>query len=79
MRANEPREWLGWAEVSGATLSHWTAPTAVNMVAAIPTIYGNQVNLIGGLTRVLTPNFLVGVLAVWETFDYRSDAIQGRL
>jgi Autotransporter beta-domain/IPT/TIG domain/Putative Ig domain len=79
LRAREPREWLGWAEVSGATLNRWTAPTAVNAVAAIPTIYGNQVNLTGGLTRILTPNFLVGVLGGWETFDYRSDAIQGRL
>jgi predicted hotdog family 3-hydroxylacyl-ACP dehydratase len=78
-RATEPREWLGWAEISGATLNRWTAPTAVNEVATAPTVYGDQINVTAGLTRVLTPNFLVGVLGGWETFDYRSDAIQGRL
>ena len=79
LRATEPKEWLGWAEISGATLNRWNAPAAVNAVAAAPTVYGNQINFTAGLTRVLTPNFLVGVLGGWETFDYRSDAIQGRL
>jgi len=79
LRATEPKEWLGWAEISGAMLSRWTAPTAPGSVAASPSIYGDQVNVTAGLTRVLTPNFLVGVLGGWETFDYRSDAIQGRL
>jgi hypothetical protein len=79
LRMTEPKEWLGWAEISGATLNRWTAPTAVNAVPTIASVYGDQVNLTAGLTRVLTPNFLVGVLGGWETFDYRSDAIQGRL
>src|SRR5471030_643284 len=42
-------------------------------------LYGSQVNLLAGLTRRLLPNFLVGVLGGYETFDYRSDALQGRL
>ena len=79
LRASEPREWLGWAEISGATLNRWTAPTAVNAVATIASVYGDQVNFTAGLTRVLTPNFLVGVLGGFETFDYCSDAVQGRL
>ena len=78
LRESEPREWLGWAEISGAMLSRWSAPTAPGR-AATPSIYGDQVNVTAGLTRVLAPNFLVGVLGGWETFDYRSDAIQGRL
>jgi len=79
LRGAESKEWLGWAEISGAMLNRWTAPATVGAAAATPTIYGDQVNVTAGLTRVLTPNFLVGVLAGWETFDYRSDAIQGRL
>jgi len=79
LRATAPGEWLGWAEISGATLNRWTAPTTPGAVAAAPSVYGNQINFTVGLTRVLTPNFLVGVLGGWETFDYRSDAIQGRL
>jgi hypothetical protein len=79
LRATEPRQWLGWAEVSGATLSRWSAPAVLGAAAATPTVYGDQVNVTAGVTRMLTPNFLVGVLGGWETFDYRSDAIQGRL
>jgi hypothetical protein len=79
LRATEPKEWLGWAEIAGATLNRWSAPAMFGAAAATPSVYGDQVNFIAGLTRVLTANFLVGVLGGWETFDYRSDTIQGRL
>jgi hypothetical protein len=76
LRASEPREWLGWADVRGATLDRWA-------VAAAPpgnnVLYGNQVNLLAGLTRKFTPRFLIGVVGGYETFDYRSDALAGRL
>jgi outer membrane autotransporter protein len=35
--------------------------------------------MLAGLTRRLVPNLVVGVLGGYETFDYRSDALQGRL
>ena len=76
LRPAEPKEWLGWAEVHGATLDHWGSLTAVPGASLL---YGNQVNLLAGLTRKFTPNFLLGVLGGWETFDYRSDALLGRL
>ena len=76
IRATEPREWFGWAEVRGATLDRWGSSAAA---AGASVLYGNQVNLLGGLTRKFTPNFLIGVLGGYETFDYRSDALQGRL
>ena len=79
LRATEPREWLGWAEISGATLNRWTAPTMPGAATATPSVYGDQINFTAGLTRVLTPNLQIGVLGGFETFDYRSDAIQGRL
>ena len=82
LRVAEPREWLGWAEVRGATLDRWgslsTAP-GFSTVPGATVLYGNQVNLLAGLTRKFTPNFLVGVLGGYETFDYRSDALLGRL
>ena len=74
----EQRDWLGWAEVRGATLDRWTTG-ALGVPTTQPMLYGNQVNVLGGVTRRLTPNFLVGVLGGYETFDYRSDALQGRL
>ncbi|HEX7925754.1 MAG TPA: Ig-like domain repeat protein, partial [Bradyrhizobium sp.] len=76
----EQRDWLGWAEVRGAVLDRWgTGTGAVGTVAGASMLYGNQVNLIAGLTRRLSSNFVVGVLGGYETFDYRSDALQGRL
>ncbi len=76
LRVAEPREWLGWAEVRGATLDRWGN---LSTVPGATVLYGNQVNLLAGLTRKFTPNFLVGVLGGYETFDYRSDALLGRL
>jgi uncharacterized repeat protein (TIGR01451 family) len=78
LRVAEPKEWLGWAEVRGATLDHWGTGAPGTVVGA-PMLYGNQVNLLAGLTRKFTSNFLIGVLGGYETFDYRSDALQGRL
>jgi uncharacterized repeat protein (TIGR01451 family) len=76
LRVAEPREWLGWAEVRGATLDRWGN---LSTVPGATVLYGNQVNVLAGLTRKFTPNFLVGVLGGYETFDYRSDALLGRL
>jgi hypothetical protein len=76
-RVVEPREWLAWAEVRGAVLNHWGSSSLT--VPAASVLYGNQLNLLAGLTRKFTPNFLIGVLGGYETFDYRSDALQGRL
>ena len=77
--ARPPPDWLGWAEVHGAVLDHWSSPAALGAATGVPTLYGTQVNLLAGLTRKLTPDFLIGVLGGYETFDYRSDALQGRL
>jgi outer membrane autotransporter protein len=42
-------------------------------------LHGDQVNALLGLTRRISPNLLIGVLGGYETFDYRSDALVGRL
>ncbi|WP_424630519.1 Ig-like domain repeat protein [Bradyrhizobium sp. SYSU BS000235] len=76
----QQRDWLGWAEVRFSVLNNWGAGTgAVGTVAGASMLYGSQVNMIAGLTRRVTPNFLVGVLGGYETFDYRSDALRGHL
>jgi hypothetical protein len=71
-RRPEPPDWLVWADVQVAGIAHWGT-------GAAPTLYGNQVNTLLGLTRKLSPDLLVGVLGGYETFDYRSDAVAGRL
>jgi outer membrane autotransporter protein len=40
---------------------------------------GTQVNVIAGLTHLITPNLLVGVLGGYEHFDYSSQAFNGVL
>ncbi len=42
-------------------------------------LYGTQVNALLGLTHRLAPDVLVGVFGGYETFDYRSDELAGRL
>jgi hypothetical protein len=71
-----PREWFGWAEIRGATLDHWNNSFTTPGTSVV---YGNQVNLLAGLTYRFMPNFLIGALGGYETFDYRSDALLGRL
>jgi len=77
-RIVEPPDWLGWAEVHGAILNHWN-PGTLTTPSSVSVLYGDQINVLAGLTRRLRPNFLVGVLGGYETFDYRSDALEGRL
>jgi MtrB/PioB family decaheme-associated outer membrane protein len=76
LRVTEPKDWQGWAEVRGTMLDRWGS---LSSVPGASVLYGNQVNLTAGLTRKVTPSFLVGVLGGYETFDYRSDALAGRL
>jgi uncharacterized repeat protein (TIGR01451 family) len=76
VRVAELKEWLGWAEVRGATLDRWGGLSPLPNASAL---YGSQVNLLAGVTRVFAPNFLIGVLGGYETFDYRSDTLIGRL
>ncbi|EGP06553.1 hypothetical protein CSIRO_3809 [Bradyrhizobiaceae bacterium SG-6C] len=69
----EQKEWLGWAEVKGVTLDRSGNGTGTSA------LHGNQINVVAGFTRKLAPNFLIGAFGGYETFDYRSDQLQGRL
>jgi hypothetical protein len=65
-----PKVWLLWADVRGTGWS--TDPSAGD-------IRGGQINAIAGLTRKLTPDFLIGVLGGYENFHYTSQTLNGRL
>jgi Autotransporter beta-domain/Bacterial Ig-like domain (group 3) len=65
-----PKVWQLWADVRG---TGWSTDQSVG------DIHGGQVNAIAGLTRKLTPNFLVGVLGGYENFNYDSQLLNGRL
>jgi outer membrane autotransporter protein len=65
-----PKVWQLWADVRG---TGWSTDQSVG------DIHGSQVNALVGLTRKLTPDFLVGVLGGYENFNYNSDLLNGRL
>ena len=66
----QPKEWLAWADVRG---------TAWNTGLQTGDIRGGQTNALLGLTRKLSPDFLVGVFGGLENFDYTSQMLNGRL
>ena len=65
-----PRDWLAWIDFRG---------TDFDRASAGDDFKGTQVNAIAGLTRRITPDFLVGVLGGYEHFDYSSQALNGVL
>jgi hypothetical protein len=70
-RPVEPKDWLLWADVSGLRID--------NNGGTNPTLYGTRVNALLGLTRKVSPIFLVGAFGGYETFDYTSTGLNGRL
>jgi hypothetical protein len=65
-----PKVWLPWAELRG---------TGWNTNVQTGDIRGGQTNALLGITRKLTPDVLVGVFGGYETFDYTSQLLNGRL
>jgi len=64
------RDWLGWIDVRGISFNNNTPGADLS---------GNQLNVTAGLTRKLTPDFLVGGFAGYEHLDFNSDALNSRL
>jgi outer membrane autotransporter protein len=65
-----PREWLAWISVRG---TDYYRPTFGD------DLKGEQIDMLAGLTRRITPDFVVGLFAGYETFDYTSQAFDGTL
>jgi hypothetical protein len=81
-RVTAPREWMVWGEVRASGIDRWSSAANPMTQIATPTLaplYGSQVNALIGLTRKFNSSFLAGVFGGYETFDYRSDALEGRL
>ena len=68
--AASAHDWLGWISVRGTDFYRGTFGNDLK---------GTQVDAFVGLTRRLTPNFVVGVLGGYEHFDYSSQAFNGVL
>jgi len=66
----EPKEWLAWAD-----LRH----TGFNTTTTASDISGYQSNALAGLTRKFGPDFLVGAFGGYESANYSSLMLNGRL
>ncbi|WP_454632969.1 putative Ig domain-containing protein [Bradyrhizobium cenepequi] len=76
----EEKNWLFWIDIRGTGLDRLTSTTtAVGVTTAAAPLYGLQVNALMGLTYKVAPNFLVGVLGGYETFNYTEQDINGKL
>jgi hypothetical protein len=65
-----PRDWLAWVDVRGAGFGHSGTLNELN---------GTQINVLAGLTRRVTPDFVIGALGGYEHFDFNSQAYNGVL
>ncbi|WP_245350321.1 Ig-like domain repeat protein [Bradyrhizobium sp. UFLA03-84] len=75
----EARDWLFWIDVRGSGTDRWSSPTSPGVGTTGSSIYGNQLNALMGLTYKAAPNFLVGAIAGYETFNYTAQDISGKL
>jgi Autotransporter beta-domain/Bacterial Ig-like domain (group 3)/Putative Ig domain/IPT/TIG domain len=71
----QPKQWLLWADVGESGINRWGTALGASQSA----LYGSQVNALVGLTSRITPSFLLGIIGGYETFDYTSQDIGGKL
>ncbi|WP_426435187.1 putative Ig domain-containing protein [Bradyrhizobium genosp. P] len=77
---HEEKDWLFWIDVRGAGVDRWAAAaTPAGSLVSQSTLHGLQLNTIMGLTYKLRPNFVVGMLGGYETFNYTEQDINGKL
>ncbi|MBN8943188.1 MAG: Ig-like domain repeat protein [Rhizobiales bacterium] len=69
----ETRDWLFWMDIRGMSQQ----PVDTN--TARVDIRGSQINALAGVTRRLTPGLVVGVMGGFESFDFTSQSLAGRL
>lgn len=65
-----PREWLAWVDVRGTDFEQNSPGNDLK---------GLQGNALFGLTRIFSPNFLVGVTTGYEDFNFTSQAYNAKL
>jgi hypothetical protein len=68
--AGASRDWLAWINVRGTDYFRGTFGNDLK---------GDQVDAFAGLTRRISPNFVVGAFGGYEHFDYSSQAFNGVL
>jgi len=77
----EEKDWLFWVDVRGSGINRWASSTSAAGTATVTQsqLTGLQVNALAGLTYKVTPNFLVGAVGGYETFNFTEQDINGKL
>jgi hypothetical protein len=78
-RFKEQKDWLFWADIRGTGIDRWGSSANIGQGATQATLYGQQINLLSGLTYRVRPDLLVGVLGGYENFSYTETDINGKL
>lgn len=78
-RFKQQKDWLLWIDVRGAGIDRWGSSGNIGTGATQATLYGQQLNLLAGLTYRARPNLLVGVVGGYENFSYTETDINGKL
>ncbi|MEY9396807.1 hypothetical protein ABIF66_007614 [Bradyrhizobium japonicum] len=78
-RFREQKDWLFWIDVRGSGIDQWGSSGNVGQGATQATLFGQQINLLSGLTYRARPNLLVGVTGGYENFSYTQTDINGKL
>jgi hypothetical protein len=78
-RFKERKDWLFWIDVRGTGIDRWGSSGSIGQGATQATLYGQQINLLSGLTYRARPDLLVGVVGGYENFSYTETDINGKL
>jgi hypothetical protein len=68
--SSTPHDWLAWVTVRGTDYFRGTFGNDLK---------GDQVDVLAGLTRRVSNDFVIGAFGGYEHFDYSSQALTGRL
>ncbi|WP_163068087.1 autotransporter domain-containing protein, partial [Acinetobacter baumannii] len=69
----ETRDWLFWMDIRGMSQQ----PIDANNTRV--DVRGSQINALAGVTRRVMPGLVVGVMGGFESFDFTSQSLSGRL
>jgi len=73
------KEWMLWMDVRATGIDRWGSSGNIGQGATQATLYGQQINMLSGLTYRARSNLLVGVVGGYENFSYTETDINGKL
>ncbi|MBR0848152.1 IPT/TIG domain-containing protein [Bradyrhizobium diazoefficiens] len=78
-RFRQQKDWLFWMDMRGSGIDRWGTPGNIGQGAPQATLFGQQINVLSGLTYRARADLLIGVVGGYETFNYTETDINGKL